>query len=172
MSAAFPFIDENPPNQKAFGSIFTPEGKDYKWYISGIFPANWGIIICHLPTFLREPKNNHSKNPAWFSPCPTWRTVDLSVSFPSDGSLAYQKTGLTESMMDLFAIGYVDVYGICIYIYIDICSVKKYTYIDVQYALYSTVYYVHNLITSVEIDCPSHHKQKWRWSSSYNTGAY
>ena len=21
-----------------------PIGKDYKWYISGIFPANWGII--------------------------------------------------------------------------------------------------------------------------------
>ena len=20
-----------------------PEGKDYKWYISGIFPANWGM---------------------------------------------------------------------------------------------------------------------------------
>ena len=25
-----------------------PIGKDDKWYISGIFPANWGII-CYLP---------------------------------------------------------------------------------------------------------------------------
>ena len=38
------------------GSIFyPPEGKDYKWYISGIFPANWGII-CHRSHLLGEPE--------------------------------------------------------------------------------------------------------------------
>ena len=30
-------------------------GKDYKWYISGIFPANWGII-CHRSHLLGEPE--------------------------------------------------------------------------------------------------------------------
>ena len=41
------------PIRGGIGSIFhTPEGKDYKWYISGIFPANWGWIICHLPSHL------------------------------------------------------------------------------------------------------------------------
>ena len=30
-------------------------GKDYKWHISGIFPANWGII-CYLSHLLGEPK--------------------------------------------------------------------------------------------------------------------
>ena len=40
------------------GIISPPRfGKDYKWYISGIFPANWGII-CHLPPF-RGTRNNH-----------------------------------------------------------------------------------------------------------------
>ena len=37
--------------------ITPPERKDYKWYISGIFPANWGII-CYLPPF-RGTRNNH-----------------------------------------------------------------------------------------------------------------
>ena len=33
-------------------SIFhPPEGKDYKWYISGIFPANWGMDYATDPTF-------------------------------------------------------------------------------------------------------------------------
>ena len=32
------------------------EGKDYKWYISGIFPANWGVELCHRSHLLREPK--------------------------------------------------------------------------------------------------------------------
>ena len=32
------------PLKGGIGSIFhPPEGKDYKWYISGIFPANWGM---------------------------------------------------------------------------------------------------------------------------------
>ena len=32
------------PLKGGIGSIFDPpEGKDYKWYISGIFPANWGM---------------------------------------------------------------------------------------------------------------------------------
>ena len=32
------------PFKGGIGSIFhPPEGKDYKWYISGIFPANWGM---------------------------------------------------------------------------------------------------------------------------------
>ena len=39
------------PLKGGIGSIFhPPEGKDYKWYISGIFHANWGII-CYLPPF-------------------------------------------------------------------------------------------------------------------------
>ena len=35
------------------GSIFPPPrfGKDYKWYISGIFPANWGMDYATDPTF-------------------------------------------------------------------------------------------------------------------------
>ena len=46
------------PLKGGIGSIFhPPEGKDYKWYISGIFPANWGII-CYLPPF-RGTRNNH-----------------------------------------------------------------------------------------------------------------
>ena len=28
-----------------------PEGKDHKWYISGIFPANWGMDYANNPTF-------------------------------------------------------------------------------------------------------------------------
>ena len=28
-----------------------PEGKDYKWYISGILPANWGMDYATDPTF-------------------------------------------------------------------------------------------------------------------------
>ncbi len=32
--------DMGPPN----------EGKDYKWYISGIFPANWVIFFATDPT--------------------------------------------------------------------------------------------------------------------------
>ena len=44
--------------KRVVGIISGPlEGKDYKWYISGIFPANWGII-CYLPPF-RGTRNNH-----------------------------------------------------------------------------------------------------------------
>ena len=39
------------PLSKVVRSILAhPIGKDYKWYISGIFPANWGII-CHPTTY-------------------------------------------------------------------------------------------------------------------------
>ena len=37
--------------------VHPPIGKDYKWYISGIFPANWKII-CHRSHLLGEPKTN------------------------------------------------------------------------------------------------------------------
>ena len=51
-------VVEMVPLQGGIGSIFySPEGKDYKWYISGIFPANWGII-CYLPPF-RGTRNNN-----------------------------------------------------------------------------------------------------------------
>ena len=44
------------PLKGGIGSIWgPPEGKDYKWYISGIFPANWGII-CYRSHLLWEPK--------------------------------------------------------------------------------------------------------------------
>ena len=33
-----------------------PKGKDYKWYISGIFPANWGIIYHRSHLFLGNQK--------------------------------------------------------------------------------------------------------------------
>ena len=33
-------------------------GKDYKWYISGIFPANWGMDYATDPTF-KGTRNNH-----------------------------------------------------------------------------------------------------------------
>ena len=36
-------------------NLHPPDGKDYKWYISGIFPANRGII-CHRSHLLREPE--------------------------------------------------------------------------------------------------------------------
>ena len=38
-------------------------GKDYKWYISGIFPANWGMdyaTLCHLLTEPETTIENHS----------------------------------------------------------------------------------------------------------------
>ncbi len=35
--------------------VHPPIGKDYKWYISGIFPANWRII-CYRSHLLGEPK--------------------------------------------------------------------------------------------------------------------
>ena len=34
-----------------------PEGKDYKWYISGIY-CQLGDGLCHLPPF-RGTRNNH-----------------------------------------------------------------------------------------------------------------
>ena len=33
------------------------EGKDYKWYISGIYVANW-VIIYYLPPFTFEPEKS------------------------------------------------------------------------------------------------------------------
>ena len=37
------------------GSIWgPPEGKDYKWYISGIFPAKW-VITYRRSHLLRQP---------------------------------------------------------------------------------------------------------------------
>ena len=34
-------------------------GKDYKWYISGIFPANWGMdYATYLPPFTFEPEKS------------------------------------------------------------------------------------------------------------------
>ena len=38
------------------------EGKDYKWYISGIFPANWGMDYVTDPTFYE----NQKKIKRWF----------------------------------------------------------------------------------------------------------
>ena len=44
-------IVSGSPKRWEVGSIFhLPEGKDYKWYISGIFPANWGIKNATDPT--------------------------------------------------------------------------------------------------------------------------
>ena len=41
------------PIKGGLGSIWgPPEGKDYKWYISGIFPANWGM------DYAREPEKS------------------------------------------------------------------------------------------------------------------
>ena len=40
------------PIKGGIGGIFhPPEGKDYKWYISGIFPANWGMDYATDPNF-------------------------------------------------------------------------------------------------------------------------
>ena len=33
------------------------EGKDYKWYISGIFPTNW-VIVWYTYHPLQEPKKS------------------------------------------------------------------------------------------------------------------
>ena len=48
------------PLKGGIGSIWgPPEGKDYKWYISGIFPANWGMdYMPPIPPF-RGTRNNH-----------------------------------------------------------------------------------------------------------------
>ena len=45
------------PLKGGIGRIFhPPEGKDYKWYFSGIFPANWGMENATDPTFYRNQK--------------------------------------------------------------------------------------------------------------------
>ena len=46
------------PVKGGIGSIFLPPrfGKDYKWYISGIFPANWGMDYATDPTFYGNQK--------------------------------------------------------------------------------------------------------------------
>ena len=57
------------------GSIFHhPIGKDYKWYISGIFPANWGIIY-HRSHLLKGTRNSYwgdhlheSTRSVWLNP--------------------------------------------------------------------------------------------------------
>ena len=49
-------VVEMVPLKGGIGSIWgPPEGKDYKWYISGKKPANWGII-CHRSHLLGEPE--------------------------------------------------------------------------------------------------------------------
>ena len=51
---------EFPGSHKKAGSVAynPPEGQDYKWYRSGIFPANW-VIIYHRSHQLRETRNNY-----------------------------------------------------------------------------------------------------------------
>ena len=45
-------VSDGSPSKGGIGSIFhPPEGKDYRWYISGIFPANWGMDYAIDPTF-------------------------------------------------------------------------------------------------------------------------
>ena len=40
------------------GIIYNPpEGKDCKWYISGLFPANWGMDYATDPTLCRNLNN-------------------------------------------------------------------------------------------------------------------
>ena len=45
-------VVEMVPLKGGIGSIFDPqnEGKDYNWYISSIFPANWGMDYATKPT--------------------------------------------------------------------------------------------------------------------------
>ena len=50
------------PIKAARWHIFTPEGKDYKWYISGIY-CQLGGLLCHLPPFLRKPGKFKRKHP-------------------------------------------------------------------------------------------------------------
>ena len=51
-------VVEMVPEKGGMGSISPPKfGKDYKWYISGIFPANWGMDYATSP-FTRT-RNNH-----------------------------------------------------------------------------------------------------------------
>ena len=56
-------VDAGSP-KRMVGIIWGPPerfGKDYnKWYISGIFPANWGgWTISHLHPPFRGTRNNH-----------------------------------------------------------------------------------------------------------------
>ena len=52
-------------SRKKVGSVaYNPPGKDYKWYISGIFPANWGII-CHMPPHLLRERETTIKFINW-----------------------------------------------------------------------------------------------------------
>ena len=37
-------MDYSGSGDRWYGLYNPPEGKDYTWYISGIFPANWVII--------------------------------------------------------------------------------------------------------------------------------
>ena len=55
-------VVEMVPLKGGISSIFHPpnEGKDYKWYISGIFPANWGMDYATDPTFW-EPETTIEK---------------------------------------------------------------------------------------------------------------
>ena len=53
-------VVEMVPLKGGIGSIFhPPEGKDYKWYISGIFPANWGMDYATDPTLYGNQHPNH-----------------------------------------------------------------------------------------------------------------
>ena len=57
------------PLKGGLGSIFhPPEGKDYMWYISGIFPANWGVdYATYRPPF----RGNQQQPPLMYSEPPT-----------------------------------------------------------------------------------------------------
>ena len=68
-------VVEMVPLKGGIGSIFhPPKGKDYKWYVSGIFPANWGMdYATYLPPF-RGTRNNH-----WFNQPPKCHSTDSTL---------------------------------------------------------------------------------------------
>ncbi len=57
---------------------------DYKWYISGIFPANWGMDYATDPTFYGNHFNNH-----WLDVVEDFLPLNLSHSI----LLMVQKSG-------------------------------------------------------------------------------
>ena len=76
----------NPSKRKTHNeSIYNlPEGKDYKWYISGIFPANW-VIIYYRSHPLEEPEKSIERSPPFFPRNP-WCSHPVGVSAEPRGT--------------------------------------------------------------------------------------
>ena len=76
-------VVELVPLKGGIGSIFhPPEGKDYKWYICGIFPAKWGDYMPPIPPFRGTRKAPVGRNDARASVFRPMETLQ-NVRFPA-----------------------------------------------------------------------------------------